>query len=232
MQLRDIFQRVQSLYSKGVQSQNSRLSNRHIYNKLLTVRSKLLYQQLSKRQKISDFNFTVLNCIELIDVDSSLCPCLPSLGCKVVRTKYPLPKPMSSFDNHVIEYIYNMDNTIRYSETNRIEYNTSKHNKFTSNTTKYIIENGYVYIYGSSISKAINIKLLLDNPIEKYEIPSLCSDLGIMKDNCLTFDTLNFDIDNFLLEDLIQITVQELVESMLKIPQDIRKNQVDDRESI
>ena len=42
MILRDIIQRVLSLYNKGLQSDDNRLKPRHIYNKLITVRSLLL----------------------------------------------------------------------------------------------------------------------------------------------------------------------------------------------
>ena len=53
MLIKEIVQRIQSLYSKGVQSDDSRLSDRHIYNKMITVRSKLISQQHNKKQKIS-----------------------------------------------------------------------------------------------------------------------------------------------------------------------------------
>ena len=35
MKIKEIIQRVQSLYSKGVQSDDTRLSDRHIYNKMV-----------------------------------------------------------------------------------------------------------------------------------------------------------------------------------------------------
>ena len=41
MLVKELVQRIQSLYSKGVQSDDTRLSSPHIYNKLITVRSKL-----------------------------------------------------------------------------------------------------------------------------------------------------------------------------------------------
>ena len=38
----DIIQRIQSLYSKGVQSDDTRLKSRHIYNVLITNRNNKL----------------------------------------------------------------------------------------------------------------------------------------------------------------------------------------------
>ena len=48
----EIIQRVQSMYSKGVESDDSRLRARHIYNKLLTTTAKLYQQQKNKKQRI------------------------------------------------------------------------------------------------------------------------------------------------------------------------------------
>lgn len=225
---KELIQRVQSLYSRGIQSDNTNLSPRHIYNACLSVRSKLLYQQLSKKQKLSDYNYSILECVELIEVDTVSCPCFPSSGCTVLRTKYPLPKPMTNFNNHVIEYVMNPDYKIRFNQTNRIEYNISNHNKYTSSSPKYILENNYIYVYGSSLPKSINIKLLLENPTEKYTLPTLCSSLGLLKDNCLSMEDLIFPIDDYLIEDLIQIVIKELVDRFVQEPQDIYNDNIDD----
>ena len=117
MKTEEIIQRVQSLYSKGVQSDNSRLSSRHIYSKLLTSRSKLLHQKLSKRQKISQFNYQTLPCVELIEAPKNECPCLPPVGCTILKSKYPLPKVLVSLNAHAIEYVTSVDGAISYDET-------------------------------------------------------------------------------------------------------------------
>ena len=75
MKIGEIVQRVQSLYSKGVHSDDSRLSARHIYNKLLTVRARLISQEAKKKQKISQWNYQTISCIELIKVPAHECPC-------------------------------------------------------------------------------------------------------------------------------------------------------------
>ena len=48
MKIGEIAQRVQSLYSRGVESDDTRLMQRHIYNKLLTTRAKLISEQAKK----------------------------------------------------------------------------------------------------------------------------------------------------------------------------------------
>ena len=71
MKVHEIIQRVQSLYSKGCQSDDSRLSPRHIYSKLVSLRSKYISQQAKKKQKINQWNFQTLPCVELIDRKST-----------------------------------------------------------------------------------------------------------------------------------------------------------------
>ena len=88
MLVKEIIQRIQSLYSKGVQSSDSRLTARHIFNKVLTVRTKLLSQQSAKKQKISDWNYQTISCVELIEIPPHQCPCIPPLGCELVRSKF------------------------------------------------------------------------------------------------------------------------------------------------
>lgn len=229
MLLKELLQRLQSVYNKGVPSQSKRLSDRHIYNKLLTLRSKLLYQQVSKKQKISDFNYSVIDCIELEEVPHINCPCVPRTGCNVMRTKYPLPKPVSNFSSHLIEYVCSIDKKTRFTESSAIEYQYKSHNKYTHSLPVYIIENNFGYFYGNNIPKAVSIKLLLSDPITAYSHPTLCSTEGLIVDNCIDIREINFPIDDHLLEDMLELAKQEIKELLL-IEDDTRNNMIDDVE--
>src|SRR5690606_20582736 len=112
----EIIQRIQSLYSKGVNSDDSRLSNRHIYNKLLTVRSRIISQEAKKKQRISSWNYQTIPCIELIKVEAHNCPCIPPLGCQILRSRYPLPKPLSGLSGELIKNVTSIDRTIKIDE--------------------------------------------------------------------------------------------------------------------
>ena len=101
----EIIERIQSLYSRGVASDESRLSDRHIYNKILSVRMQLITQQLKKKQRISDWNYSILPCVELIKVPNHECPCLGDLGCDVYRPKFQIPRVLTDSNRHYIEYV-------------------------------------------------------------------------------------------------------------------------------
>jgi len=94
MKISEAIQRIQSLYSLGVQSDDSRLKSRHVYNKMKTVRGRLLYEKANKKQYIANSNYQILNCVELIKAEVHECPCIPPLGCCIYKTKHPLPAPL------------------------------------------------------------------------------------------------------------------------------------------
>src|SRR5690606_30328639 len=142
----EIIQRIQSLYSKGVESDDSRLTNRHIYNKLLSVRSKLISQQAKKRQKISQWNYQTLPCVELIEVAPHQCPCLPVAGCTMFRTLETLPKILTDLNRHLLQSVTSVTGDYTYSETTFALKKYKKGNKYTSEKPDYFIYNDYLWI--------------------------------------------------------------------------------------
>lgn len=211
MTINEIIQRVQSLYSKGVQSDDTRLTSRHIYNKLLTIRSRLLYQKVNKRQKISTWSYQVLECVELIKAPISECPCLPSQACTILRTKFRLPKPITSLDQHIISSVSSLDGTTMFDETT---WNTLKYgggNKYTSKKPSWYVKDGYIYITDTKNLKAITIMGLFDDPMEVKNHPSICCENDIVEDCDCILDK-QFPIDSDLIDPMIELSLQELIE--------------------
>src|ERR1700688_1326927 len=109
MTIRTVIQRVHALYSKGVQSRSSRLSNRNVYYKLISTRSTLHTNEKKKRQKISQWTYQTLSCIELQEVPMNECPCTLQSGCMILRSKYPIPSIMTEFDKHIIQSVTGLE---------------------------------------------------------------------------------------------------------------------------
>lgn len=210
MKTLELIDRVQSLYSKGVSSDDSRLSSRHIYSKLITVRQKLLSQHLKQKKKISDWNFTILPCVELIRVPSHECSCLTNLGCDIYRTKYPLPKIVVDNFKHIIQFVMSIDNGMRIEEISRDQALYLKGNKYTKDKPKYIIENSHLYFPVQKSPGIIKIKFLAENPIEAVNYPSYCGDCTDC-DECKPYDEIEFPIDGDLIDTLITLSLEELL---------------------
>ena len=224
--LGDIIQRVQSLYSAGVQSDDSNLSSRHIYNKLKTVRNFLLTGQAKKKQKIGDINYSVLPCLEVIEVPNHECPCFPS-HCVVFRTKHKIVNPLSDLNVHLFSYVMNIETNRRYDEVSREEYLYNKGNKYTSRSLKFVFENGYLYFTGDA-PKVVRVRYLSADPVASLLTPSFCDD---EEQDCLDIFDYEFPIEPDLVEALIQITAQELIEMFLRIPSDNTNDNNDNKDA-
>lgn len=207
----ELIDRVQSQYSKGVSSDDVRLEKRLIYHKLVSSKNRLVAQQAKKKQKISDWNFIVLPCVELIPVESHECPCLPARGCKVHRTKYKLPKTLTNLNTHLIQWVMNIDNSKLIDEISREGYLYVSGSKYTAKHLRYILENGHLFVYGDSVPKFIKVKLLAEDPVEAYEYPSACKDKCEECQDCTSILEKEFPIDGDLVDTLIELTLQELV---------------------
>ena len=207
MLLKEIIQRVQSLYSKGVQSDDSRLSSRHIYNKLLTIRTRLMSQKSKQKQKISDWNYQTISCVEMIDVDASSCPCITPTGCIVKRSKYRIPKVMTDYNKNLIDYVMTVDSGIKFDPTNKTELIHIRGNKYTATNKRFLIDNGYLYAYGKMIPDVLQIRALFEDPIEVINFSTLCSE----DVSCIDIFEIDFPIDSDLIDVLIQFAAEELI---------------------
>lgn len=225
MILKEIIQRIQVLYSKGVESDDSRLSSRHIYSKILTARAKLISQALNKKQRLSQWNYQSIPCIELIKVEAHDCPCIPPMGCEILRTKYPLPNPIASISEDKIEWVRSIEKSVKIDRVSINALNSQKANKYTSKKIQYFIENGYLYISTPTKLKYISLRGIFEDPIEAASYASYCDEC--VECNCI--DYLNFDlpIDHDTVDTIIEMAANELVVLFSKNIEDATNNSRD-----
>lgn len=221
MKISEIIQRVQSLYSKGVQSDDSRLSNRHIYNKLVSVRNRLMSQKVNKNQKLSQWSYQPIPCIELIKAPIHECPCVPKGNCVVLRSKYKLPKPIPSIEKDVIQSVTTLDGSIKFDPTTFENEKYAKGNKYTSNKPEFYIRDEYLYITYYKALEVVTLTGIFSDPLEVYNFPSFC---GETCKDCESFLDKNFYIDSDLVEPMIEISLQELI----NIYSQMREDQTND----
>ena len=223
----ELIQRIQSLYSRGVQSDNTRLSPRHIYNKLLTVRGKLLYQKANKKQKFNDWDYQVLPCVELIEVGKHECSCLPPIGCKILRSKEKLPKPISCMDNYYIKSVSSIDGSIMYSRTTYKAKKYESGNKYTSYFPDFYIRNEYMYITYKSGPRIISIEGIFEDPVEVSKFPSYCDSDCTDCEDCRSNMDIEFPLSDELVDTLIEMSINELVVYFSQAKEDIKQNSKD-----
>lgn len=223
MLIKEIIQRVQSLYSKGVQSDDTRLSSRHIYSKLKSSRAKLIKQKLDKNQITSSWNTQVLPCVELEIAPAHECPCLPPIGCSILKSKHPLPKPVNSRNKELIEYVTSLDGSIIYSKTSWDEKKYKKGNKYTSEKPDYYIRNGYLYLTHKSGPRVVTVGGVFEDPVEAISYSSYCTDV----DDCVNPLETDFPIDEDQVDTLVEMASKELVALFSQMKEDLTNDSKD-----
>lgn len=222
---------VQEMYSRGQKSRDSRLSDTLIYSSLIGARSVLISQQSNKNQKINNWIWQTLPCVELIRVDNKGIECVsPNTKCEVLRSKYKLPNIISDIDSDMI-IVTTLDGSINISQTT---FETSKYdsgNKYTNNKPRFYIRNGgYLYITNNKTYKGVPITAIFEDPIQVYRFPSICGDCDECQ--CVSNLDIEFPVDRKLVEALYDIAYQRLISSFLKIKEDKANNASDDVELI
>lgn len=225
----EAIQRVISIYNKGVQSDDNRLTPRHVYSVLKSVRSRLVSDEAKKRQKTNQWNYQTLPCVEVIKTTIHECPCLPPIGCEILRTKYKLPKPLTNYDTHLIQSVTSLDGDIIFDEITWKEKKYKSSNKYTGNKPDYFIRNEYLYITASTRNKikVISLTGLFDDPIEAEKFPSYCNEECTNCNDCDNIFEKPFPIDSEKEMVLFQMAAEELLEWFSKGTEDLTNNTQD-----
>lgn len=222
-------QRIQSAYSKGVQSQSTRLTPRHIYNKMLSVRIKVITLKANKKQGLSQWNYQTIPCIEMVKAPLNECPCLPPMGCEFLKSKYPLPKPIVGLFGHLIQRVSSFDMGVIYSPITPAEINYKKGSKYTSQKPDYFIENGgHLFTLNRIGSKVVSVTGIFEEPWEVKKFPSFCPGDCKDCDECQSIFDMEFPIDGDLVDVFIELCAQELIDYFSKQSQDLTNNSSDD----
>lgn len=228
MVLGDLIQRVQSLYSKGVESDDSRLTSRHIYHRLKTTRAKLFSQKAKKKQRISQWNYQTLSCVELIKVTGHDCPCIPPVGCSVLRSKYKLPQIISDLNGELIQSVTTIERGKKLDRVSLNAVNSLKGNKYTSKKLNFFIQDGYLYVISPTFRLGVlSVVALFEDPVEADKFKSLCDENCTNCTDCENFLDKDFPIDTDLVDTLIQMSVEELIVFFSQNREDLTNNSID-----
>jgi len=222
MTIGEVIQRIQSLYNMRTMSDSSLLTPQRIYNIMISVRSRLLSQKAKKHQKISQWNYQTIPCIELIIVPEHDCSCVPPIGCSILRTKYQLPEPLVDLNRHLIQSVTSIDGEIVYPEISWVEKKYKSANKYTANKADSFIRKGYLYITYKNGPKLITVTGLFNDPVKAASYKLFCPE---MNTPCLSALDMDFPIDSDLIDVLIEMSAAELINSFATQPKETKKEE-------
>lgn len=226
MTIGEIVQRVISLYSKGVSTDECRLTPRHVYSKMLTARSKLLILKHNKKQKLSMWDYQSLECIKLIKAKRHECSCI-DFGCDILRSECKIPQPIVGLYGPLIHSVTSIDGSVVFSENLWGTQKYSSGNKYTSNKPFYMWKNGYIYIAGLNKLGAITIVGVFEDPIKVDNFSCTVCDKDDVLDLCASPLDKEFPIEDSLLDTLIELCVQELVVAFSQSHGDYNNDNID-----
>lgn len=229
MLVKEIIQRIQSLYSKGVQSDDSRLSSRHIYSKAKSVRSRLIQQKINKGQFIGFNSIKILPCIELVKVPINECPCIPLKGCCIYRSKYSFPPPVSGKSRHIIKSVTSIDGNTVLDEINWEGRKYSSYDKYTSTKEQFFLSGNYLYVEQEEEEafEVVRVEFIPQDPVEAAQYPLICEQVTDCPIDSMLVDFL---IEDAMVEPLVEISVQELIVAFSQMQEDSSNNTRDNLE--
>lgn len=226
MIIRDLIQRVTTLYSKGAENDDTRLSDKYVYSKLLSSRSRILEQKLNKRQHVNEFNYQTLK-IEMEQVNPVDCVGYELPGCNISQSVNDLPETLNSIYNQGIKSVSTLDGvltgSIEYSRKTFEETKYSKGNKYTNKSgNSYHTLGRKIRVVSEKTPRYLLVRGLFADPIAVAEANGdICSTCGDIRD-------LDFAIDPAEVEALITLTIQECVVSFSQVVEDRRNDTSDD----
>jgi hypothetical protein len=200
--------------------------SRHIWNKLLRTRYTLLEQKANKNQPISQFAYQTIPCIELVQAAIYECPCVPAAGCMVLRSKFPIPKPIVALRGNLIQSVSSLDGSLILDDSTFAMNKYSEGNKYTAKKPQRLIYNDYLFVTVSKYLKVVQMTLLAENPEEVWNYPSFCEEECI--DCCMSPLERLFPLDRGSIDTVIQMTANELISIFTQMREDKINNTSDD----
>tara|TARA_R110002110_G_scaffold10231_1_gene50114 strand:+ start:589 stop:1302 length:714 start_codon:yes stop_codon:yes gene_type:complete len=215
MIISEVISRISALYEKGASSDNSRLSNRHIYNVLVSTRAALLRQAFDQNKGASDWIYQSIDCVEMRPADSKICACVDiPAGCSLLQSTTEIPKTIAPSLGSEISYVGNADGSKIYSSSDFVRNRYKSGNKYTSKRPDWFILERYLYVTIEDLLKYVSITAIFEDPLEVYEVDT-CNEY-----TCLDPLSQVFPISASMIDPLINLTVNELIKIMKSVPED------------
>jgi len=175
-------------------------SDPFIWREFVNARAKVLRNLLTNFNFISELNYHKV-CIELQDALEHECKCVTE-GCTIKRSKHKLPSIIVGRNSSTLRVSKLNGENIPVIKYELIE-DELKYNEVYKNKEVAIINNGYLFIYNSSLT-LVNVHALWVNPLDLLFIQKCESD------NCLSDNKDLIEISEEKLSDIVSIMANQL----------------------
>jgi hypothetical protein len=225
MLIREAIARIKSLYNRGAASDDTRLSNRHIYSKLKSVRALLIKQSQDRKSKTSPWNVQVIPCLKLQPSSAHECKCVIPSSCTLLRSVCKIPKPIQTKLATGIESVSTLDGSVLFTRTTWAKKRYKSGDRYTSAISDYFIRDNYLYITHNTMLEYASISGIFEDPvdIEEFIRNEECS-CGEEVDPCIQAMDKELKMEDHLFESTIQLATQELIQMFMPMSEDNENN--------
>lgn len=175
------------------------------------TRAQLIGQSLNKKDDINDSWIQVIKCLEMEQVDSSLC-CLAPSDCKVLKSVKQIPSTIDTWKDNWIISVTTMDGS-SVPKSNFIKNKYQQYNKYTKKERSWFLMDDYLYIINDPYLETVNLYALFEFPTQLSEFVSCDGDA------CFTADS-NYPITVSMASVITDMVVKNKVMPFLNLPKD------------
>ena len=220
MIINDHISHIQSLFSKGIASDDVRLEDEHIYHLMKLYRNKLIFDKQNKFYKLSPFNYQTIGCLPLVQEELNDCDCFET-GCLVLKSKCEIPKALM-YRNDILLKVTTLDG-VSISATSITKQNYKKYRKVQLSKFGWFIHNNRLVIVGDIRLKVVSIKGIFEDPRSLQNICP-CDDEGNeLEGSCFNPLEDEFPIDSDLVPVMYKMIIEDL-RLMYSYPEDNENN--------
>ena len=130
---------------------------------------------------------------------------------------------MVDYNGNLIDFVMTIDSFEVFDPSNRTEMLYVQGNRYTASKKRYLVENGYLYLYGKSIPKLVKMRAVFEDPIEVAGFSTYCG-----TENCPSdIFELEFPMDADQIDTLMEMAAQELIVLFSQNAEDITNDNED-----
>jgi deoxyadenosine/deoxycytidine kinase len=188
----ELIARVKSLYNeKNIAKENKVLSDRHIYNKLITSRARVISQELDRYKHIAQ------ECYQTLSVSLTYSNMIYDTNTQILKSVNKIPSIITERNKPVIQSVSNINGTLQLYPVSQENTKYTDYNKYTGKKLYYYFIDNYLHIKNSDNLGIVIITAVFFNPLD---IP-----------NTLPFPDREFPIDGSLVDSIVSLTLEELL---------------------
>jgi hypothetical protein len=219
--LNEHIQHIKEVLSHGIPSDDTRMSDRHIYHILKYLRAKKIKEKAERNTLLSPFLYQAIDCFPIEIAQPHDCGCIDT-GCRVLKSTEDLPRYFTVRNRDLVEVRTMFGDKIDYIPITKAK--NRKYRRVQGNGMYWYIHNKkLVVVDPNNALERVSVEGIFQDPVELASITSCGTETS-----CYDVFTSDFPMDESLVADVMSMTYQELYKIMMTVPADTSNNAADD----